>query len=63
MDVPDVAAVCEHAPDALGVAVHMEAGNHCVLTREGLRATLAKQGLDGRMAIPNGGETIGVSLD
>jgi hypothetical protein len=63
MDVPDIVAVCEHAPEALVVAVHMEAVNHCVLTREGLRAALAERGLDDRVAIPNDGETVEVSLD
>jgi L-ascorbate metabolism protein UlaG (beta-lactamase superfamily) len=58
MDVDDVASVCEAAPDALVVAVHMEAMNHCLLTRDGLRAGLAARGLDGRVLIPADGDTL-----
>jgi L-ascorbate metabolism protein UlaG (beta-lactamase superfamily) len=63
MDVPDVVAVCEHAPDALVVAVHMEAINHCMLTRDALRAALAERGLEGRVAIPKDGETLELTQD
>ena len=62
MDVEDVAAVCAAAPDALVVAVHMEAVNHCVLTRDALRAALAERGLAGRVMIPADGETLELTL-
>jgi L-ascorbate metabolism protein UlaG (beta-lactamase superfamily) len=58
MDADDVASVCEAAPDALVVAVHMEAMNHCLLTRDGLRAALAERGLADRVLIPADGETL-----
>ncbi len=62
MDVPDVVAVCRAAPDALIVAVHMEAINHCLLTRAALRAGLAAEGLADRVAIPADGETLDLSF-
>lgn len=62
MDVPDVVATCNAAPDALVVAVHMEAINHCLLTREGLRAGLASAGLAGRVLTPADGETLRLSF-
>ena len=58
MDAGDVVRVCEAAPDALIVAVHMEAMNHCGLTRDGLRAALAAAGVEDRVAIPADGETL-----
>jgi len=58
MDADDVVATCRAAPDALVVAVHMEAMNHCGLDRSGLRAAVAAAGLDGRVATPADGETL-----
>jgi len=55
MSAEDVAEVCRHAPGAAVVAVHMEAVNHCLLTREALRRHLAAAGLEGRVAIPADG--------
>jgi len=46
MTAEDVARVCRHAPEAAIVAVHMEAINHCLLTRAGLRSYL-ERGLPG----------------
>ena len=48
-------ALAEAAPRATVVAVHMEAINHCVETREGLAAAVAAAGLDGRVVIPADG--------
>jgi L-ascorbate metabolism protein UlaG (beta-lactamase superfamily) len=62
MDVRDVVATCNAAPDALVVAVHMEAINHCLLTRDGLRAALAAAGLEGRVLTPADGETLELSF-
>jgi L-ascorbate metabolism protein UlaG (beta-lactamase superfamily) len=58
MDGQDVAQVCQTAPDAAVVAVHMEAVNHCLLTREGLRADLARRGLRDRVLIPEDGQAL-----
>ncbi len=59
MSAADVAAVCRALPSAQVVAVHMEAINHCRLTRAALRASLAGQGLLSRVRIPADGERIG----
>jgi L-ascorbate metabolism protein UlaG (beta-lactamase superfamily) len=62
MDVDDVVATCNAAPDAVVVAVHMEAINHCLLTRDALRAGVAAAGLDGRVLTPADGETLELSF-
>ena len=62
MDVPDVIATCNAAPDALVVAVHMEAMNHCGLTRAALQSALTEAGLGGRVATPADGETLELSF-
>lgn len=62
MDAPDVIATCNAAPDALIVAVHMEAMNHCGLDRAGLRAAVDAAGLTGRVATPADGETLELSF-
>jgi L-ascorbate metabolism protein UlaG (beta-lactamase superfamily) len=58
MDVDDVVEVCRAAPKARVIAVHMEAINHCVLTRRALRAGLDKAGIKMLVSIPNDGEEL-----
>jgi L-ascorbate metabolism protein UlaG (beta-lactamase superfamily) len=58
MDVDDVVKVCGAAPQATVVAVHMETVNHCLLTREGLRAALDRAGVRTKVLIPRDGEEI-----
>ncbi|HLN60606.1 MAG TPA: MBL fold metallo-hydrolase [Symbiobacteriaceae bacterium] len=58
MDGRDVARVCETAPGAAVIAVHMDTVNHCLLTRAGLRAYLQERGLTDRVQIPNDGERL-----
>ena len=54
MDAADVLRVAAAAPDALVVAVHLEAINHCIEDRQALRASV-----DGRrVAVPEDGETV-----
>ena len=60
MTAEDVAGVCRAAPEALVVAVHMEAINHCLLTRDELREELRRAGLADRVEIPADGETLEV---
>lgn len=62
MDVPDVLATCEAAPEALVIAVHMEAMNHCGLTRAALRSALDTAGVGSRVATPADGETLELSF-
>lgn len=59
MDAGDVATVARAARDALVIAVHMEAINHCLLTREELREALWRENLT--VAIPADGETIALA--
>lgn len=57
MSAEDVAKVCRAAPSARIIAVHMEAINHCLLTRSALREHLNAEGLAGRVEIPADGDT------
>ena len=58
MTAEDVARVCRAAPEARVIAVHMEAINHCLLTRPELSQKLGEQGLSGRVEIPSDGEIL-----
>ncbi len=57
MTAEDVVRVCRALPDARVVAVHMEAINHCLLTRDELEEQLQQEGLAERVEIPADGET------
>jgi L-ascorbate metabolism protein UlaG (beta-lactamase superfamily) len=57
MTAEDVVRVCRALPDARVVAVHMEAINHCLLTRDELEEQLQQEGLVERVEIPADGET------
>lgn len=61
MGLDDVAKVCAGAPRARVIAVHLEAVNHCMLTRDTLRAGLERTGLLARVQIPRDGETLTLS--
>jgi len=56
MDQHDLALVAQAAPQALIVASHLEAVNHCVLSRAELRRFVDEQGLRGRVLVPEDGE-------
>jgi len=56
MDLDDVASVVQAAPRATIVASHLEAVNHCVLTRAALREWVRAQGLGARVLVPDDGE-------
>jgi L-ascorbate metabolism protein UlaG (beta-lactamase superfamily) len=58
MTAGDVVQVCRTAPNTRVVAVHLEALNHCLLSRAELRAALEREGLSGQVLIPADGETI-----
>jgi L-ascorbate metabolism protein UlaG (beta-lactamase superfamily) len=51
----DVVAVARHAPGTRVVAVHMEAINHCLLTRADLRQRLREEHLHNRVTVPEDG--------
>jgi len=57
MSAEDVVQVCRHT-DAPVVAVHMEAINHCLLTRDGLAQALAETDHAGQVRLPDDGETV-----
>jgi len=58
MTAEDVAEVCALAPEATVIAVHMEAINHCLLTRAELRQSLAEREVSDRVLIPADGEQL-----
>lgn len=57
MTAEDVLATCEHT-DATVVTDHMDAINHCLLTREDLRAALSGTDAGGRVQVPEDGERV-----
>lgn len=58
MDGLDIARVCATSPEAAVVATHMDTINHCLMTRDLLRADLTKRGLLDRVLIPADGEVL-----
>lgn len=60
MGTDDVRRVSEAAPAATLIATHLEAINHCILTRAELRAFAVAEGFGGRLLIPGDGETVTV---
>jgi L-ascorbate metabolism protein UlaG (beta-lactamase superfamily) len=60
MDADDVVGVARHAPRTRVVAVHMEAVNHCELTRADLHQRVHDERLHGRVTIPEDGAEVPV---
>jgi L-ascorbate metabolism protein UlaG (beta-lactamase superfamily) len=58
MDAADVCDIAQGAPSTQVVAVHMEAINHCLLTRDELRRKLASLGLAAWVLVPEDGEEL-----
>lgn len=58
MGEEDVLRASKAAKNAQIVAVHMDAINHMSLTREELRAYVKKQGIEGRVDIPDDGASL-----
>jgi L-ascorbate metabolism protein UlaG (beta-lactamase superfamily) len=58
MTAEDVIRVCRAAPQARVIAVHLEALNHCLLTRAALEAALADVGVLGQAQIPDDGDVV-----
>jgi L-ascorbate metabolism protein UlaG (beta-lactamase superfamily) len=56
----DVEQVCNAAPKAKVIAVHMEAINHCLITRADLARYLSGRGLMRQVGIPADGEWVDV---
>jgi L-ascorbate metabolism protein UlaG (beta-lactamase superfamily) len=62
MTADDVIAVCQAAARAQVVAVHMEAINHCLLTRADLAFQLEAARVQEQMVIPGDGEWVDVKI-
>ena len=58
MGVDDVVNVCRAAPRSTVIAVHMEAVNHCVLSRGELKSFAAANHFVNRLFVPRDGETL-----
>ena len=58
MTAEDVIKVCQTAPKAQILAVHMEAINHCLESRANLRTGLEQAGLMNQVSIPMDGEVL-----
>jgi L-ascorbate metabolism protein UlaG (beta-lactamase superfamily) len=58
MDAAGVIETARAAPRAMVVAVHLEALNHCPLTRAELREAMDEAGVGTRVLIPADGETL-----
>jgi L-ascorbate metabolism protein UlaG (beta-lactamase superfamily) len=56
MTADDVIALARHAPGTPIVAVHLDAINHCLESRDELRARLRAEGLEDRVSVPEDGE-------
>jgi L-ascorbate metabolism protein UlaG (beta-lactamase superfamily) len=56
MGKDDVKKVYDAAPDAVLITTHMDAVNHCVLTRKALRKFGAENGMTDRLLIPDDNE-------
>lgn len=58
MGTADVLSVHQAAPDAILFASHMEAVNHCTVTRAELRGFARAQGFADKLLTPGDGETV-----
>jgi L-ascorbate metabolism protein UlaG (beta-lactamase superfamily) len=58
MTKEDIVQVYKHAPAAKVVVVHMEAWNHCPLSRQELKRYLAANNLTGQVCVPDDGERV-----
>lgn len=56
MTKEDIASVCRYAPETQVVAVHLEAINHCLETREQIQAFMQTEQLQHRVEVPGDGE-------
>lgn len=58
MTADDVIRTAQAAPRATVVAVHLEALSHCPMRRAELRSALRSADLEGRVLVPDDGETL-----
>ncbi len=63
MDAAQTVAVCRHAPHSKIIAVHLEALDHCTVTRPALRAYAAKEVIsEQQLLIPTDGQTLELDI-
>ena len=62
MTADDVIATCQAAPNAQIIAVHMEAINHCLLTRADLAFQLEAERVIQQVAIPGDGDWVQLGI-
>lgn len=58
MSTEDIKQVAVHAPQSKIVVEHMEAWNHCLLTRKELQEFLQQQGLSNQVWVPQDGQSV-----
>lgn len=58
MTAQDIYHVCRKSPNSKIIVTHMEAWNHCSLSRKELKDFLVKKSLNNQVCIPNDGEII-----
>jgi len=56
MNEHDVVDLCKYSPTTKVIAVHMDAINHCLVTRDMLRQRLEQEALVAQVETPNDGE-------
>ena len=54
----DVEKVHNLLPDATIIVIHMEAVNHCILSRKELREFVSEKGIHDKVVIPEEGQSI-----
>lgn len=58
MGQEDILKIHELLPEAMIIAIHMEAINHCILSRKALREFVIANGISNHVLIPEDGEII-----
>lgn len=58
MDLDGINQICKKAPAAKVIIVHMEAWNHCGLSRQELKAFRQNNNLEGILFVPDDGEEL-----
>ena len=58
MGKEDIYQTCLAAPQSKVIVSHMEAVNHCLLSRRELKHFIAEKGLENRIFVPDDGETM-----
>jgi hypothetical protein len=56
MDIEDIKKTCKQAPNARVIIAHLEAWNHCSLSRQDLKNFIQDESLTEQVLIPVDGE-------